>query len=52
MGTLRCPSDVSDVVIDGVILGDPAQDEETGEYLWDHPGIPEGDIVPDDTGGA
>lgn len=48
MGQLRCTSDVSDVEIDGVTLGDPAIDPATGENVWDHPGIPDGDIVPDE----
>lgn len=48
MGQLRSTGDVSDVIIDGVTLGEPAIDDITGENVWDHPSIPDGDIVAND----
>ena len=45
---LRSATDASGVVIDGVTLGIPAEDPETGELIWDHPGLVEGEIVPNE----
>lgn len=45
---LRSTSNLIGVVIDGIALGEPSVDEETGEFVWDHPGLVNGDIVPND----
>lgn len=46
MATLRSATDWTGRDINGVILGEPARAnaDGTGDYLWDHPGIP-GDII-------
>ena len=48
MGTLRSTYDLAGAVVNGVELAPGALDEATGEYVWDGPGLPEGDIVPDE----
>lgn len=44
MATLRSATNWTGREINGVILGEPAVDEVTGEFIWDHPGIP-GDYI-------
>lgn len=47
MGTLRSDFDLSGSVVNGVELSPGATDPDTGEFLWDHPTIPEADAIPD-----
>jgi len=47
MPTLRSATDWTSRDVDGVILGEPAIDPATNEFLWDHPGIP-GDVIDTD----
>lgn len=54
MGTLRSTTDHSGLTVNGVTLGDPAQDmdddgEPFGEYRWDDSRLPNGVIEDDGT---
>ncbi len=49
MATLRSSIDWSGREVEGIILGFPARefpdtDPPSGDYIWDHPGIP-GDVI-------
>jgi hypothetical protein len=53
MGTLRSATDHSGMVVNGITLGQPAQDMDDdgqpfGEYKWDDSRLPTGEI--DDAG--
>lgn len=43
MGTIRSKTNLSGSMVNGILLGDPA--EVDGEYVWDDARIPDMDIV-------
>lgn len=53
MSSIRSNTDLSGTIVNGVLLGEPAMDPDTGEFMWDHENIPQADIsmpppAPDD----